>query len=222
MGRRYRSLPPGATGTVPFARPADTVLVFAGAFRVWHGAIHIVTALRELHARGRTDVRCGLYRRRAGTAARAGGSGRIAICVVFTGALAHAQMPACLAACDVGVAPFDSGAHPPLSLGFYWSPLKIFEYMATGLPVVAPAVDRIPELVEHNREGLLYDTAMPSGLPHALEALTDRTLRQRLGRSARTRAVRDYSWSAHCRELEKAIKTVQDSRLAAHDRESGP
>ena len=35
---------------------------------------------------------------------------------------------------------FDIAAHAPLSLGFYWSPLKLFEYMASGLPVVAPAV----------------------------------------------------------------------------------
>ena len=47
-------------------------------------------------------------------------------------------MPACLAAADIGVAPFDVAAHAPLALGFYWSPLKIFEYMAAGLPVVAP------------------------------------------------------------------------------------
>jgi glycosyltransferase involved in cell wall biosynthesis len=132
--------------------------------------------------------------------------------VVFTGALPHAQMPACLAACDIGVAPFDADAHAPLSLGFYWSPLKIFEYMATGLPVVAPALDRIPELVDHNREGLLYDSAMPAGLPHALEALTDRALRERLGHAARERAVREYSWSAHCRALEAAITKVAAAR----------
>jgi glycosyltransferase involved in cell wall biosynthesis len=203
---------PGASGPVPFVRPADTVVVFAGAFRVWHGAIHLVTALRELRARGRTDVGAvfigdgpELPRVREAAAGLDG--------VIFTGALPHAQMPACLAACDIGVAPFDAGAHRPLSLGFYWSPLKIFEYMAAGLPVVAPALDRIPALIAHNREGLLYDTAMPSGLPHALEALTDRTLRERLGRSARTRAVRDYSWQAHCRELELAITRARDSGL---------
>jgi glycosyltransferase involved in cell wall biosynthesis len=198
---------PNAAGGVPFARPADVVVVFAGAFRAWHGAIHIVTALRELHARGRTNIGAvfigdgpELPRVRDAAAGLRG--------VVFLGAVPHAQMPACLAACDIGVAPFDIEAHPPLSLGFYWSPLKIFEYMATGLPVVAPTLDRIPALVGHNREGLLYDSAIPSGLPHALEALADPTLRARLGKSARVRAVREYSWSAHCRALDAAIRGV--------------
>ena len=49
--------------------------------------------------------------------------------VIFAGAVPHDRMPACLAASDIGVAPFDVDAHGPLSLGFYWSPLKIFEYM---------------------------------------------------------------------------------------------
>ena len=211
---------PGASGAVPFDRPAEIVAVFAGAFRAWHGAIHIVTALRELHARGRTNIGAvfigegpELPRVREAAAGLPG--------VVFAGALPHAQMPAVLAACDIGAAPFDSEAHPPLSLGFYWSPLKIFEYMATGLPVVAPALDRIPQLVGHNREGLLYDSAIPTGLPHALEALTDRSLRTRLGRSARERAVREYSWSAHCRALDAAIRTIATERKSTGSTKQG-
>jgi len=196
---------PNAPGAVPFVRPAETVAVFAGAFRNWHGTIHVVTALRELRARGRRDIGAvfigeGPELRHVRDAA-AGLDG-----VIFTGALAHDRLPACLAACDIGVAPFDPDSHPSLSLGFYWSPLKIFEYMAAGLPVVAPAIDRIPTLVGHNSEGLLYDSAIPTGLPHAFEALTDAQLRSRLGRAARERAVRDYSWASHCVKLDAAIK----------------
>jgi glycosyltransferase involved in cell wall biosynthesis len=195
---------PGIEGPVPFDRPADTVAVFSGAFRSWHGTIHVITALRELHARGRKDIGAVLIGEgpeltRVREAAR-GLDG-----IIFTGALPHDQIPACLAACDFGVAPFDPETHPALSLGFYWSPLKVFEYMAAGLPVVAPAIDRIPALVGHNREGLLYDRAIHTGLPHAFEALTDVHLRTRLGRAARERAVRDYSWAEHCRVLEQAM-----------------
>ena len=47
---------PDAPGTPPFERPATTVAIFAGAFRSWHGAINLVRAVRELHARGRSDI----------------------------------------------------------------------------------------------------------------------------------------------------------------------
>ena len=124
---------------------------------------------------------------------------------MFTGAVPHAAMPACLAAADIGVAPFVVSAHGPLALGFYWSPLKLFEYMATGLPVVAPVVDRIPSLVEHGREGLLYDAATPGALAAALERLTDPALRDVLGSAGRARAIREYSWRAHCEALVNAI-----------------
>jgi glycosyltransferase involved in cell wall biosynthesis len=195
---------PGASGPLPFDRPPGTVAVFAGAFRSWHGAVNIVRAIREVRARGREDVSAVLIGEGPELpAVRAEAAGLTG--VVFPGAVAHAMMPACLAACDVGVAPFDITAHRPLSLGFYWSPLKIFEYMSAGLPVVAPSVDRIPSLVTHGREGLLYDPAFPGALASALDRLTDEKLRQSLGRAARERAVREYGWDAHCRALEAAI-----------------
>jgi len=199
---------PNAAGRVPFERPATTVAVFAGAFRSWHGAIHLVRAIRQLHERGRSDIGAVLIGDGPELPAVREAANGLAN-VVFTGPLPHADMPAALAAADIGVAPFDVAAHGPLSLAFYWSPLKIFEYMATGLPVVAPRVDRIPSLVEHRREGLLYDAATPDGLVTALEQLADPTLRRLLGRAAHERAVREYSWRAHCEALSQAIATLR-------------
>jgi glycosyltransferase involved in cell wall biosynthesis len=125
--------------------------------------------------------------------------------VVLTGPVTHDRMPACLASADIGVAPFDVAAHPQLRLGFYWSPLKVFEYMAAGLPVVAPDIDRLRQIVRHEREGLLYDASVPDGLANAIETLRDRNLRCALGSAARSRAESEFSWTAHCRRLEQAI-----------------
>jgi glycosyltransferase involved in cell wall biosynthesis len=197
---------PGAAGPLPFTRPAGVVAVFAGAFRSWHGAINLARAVRLLHSRGRQDI--GAVFIGDGPelpAVRAEAAGLPSI--VFTGAVPHERMPACLAAADIGVAPFDLDAHKPLTLGFYWSPLKIFEYMASGLPVVAPAAGRIPQLVEGGVEGLLYQPGAPvNGLADALERLADRALQRRLGAAARERAVRQYSWRAHCEALDRAMQ----------------
>lgn len=196
---------PGIDGPIPFVRPAATVAVFAGAFRRWHGAVNLAVALRELQARGRRDIGA-VFIGDGPELARVREAAEGLERVVFTGALPHGQMPACLAACDIGVAPFEIRAHAALALGFYWSPLKIFEYMATGLPVVAPGVDRLPSLVEHEREGLLYPPDAAGALASALERLADARLRAELGAAARARAVRDYSWQAHCGWLDAGIR----------------
>ena len=135
--------------------------------------------------------------------------------VTCVGPVAHEAMPACLAAADVGVAPFDVGRHPPLSLGFFWSPLKLFEYMASGLPVVAPAIDRITQLVGDGEEGILYDADDPAALAGAIERLCDPALRRRLGAAARARAVRDYGWDRHCERLAAAIEAALEHRRPA-------
>jgi glycosyltransferase involved in cell wall biosynthesis len=198
---------PDAGGPLPFTRPSGTVAVFAGAFRSWHGASNLVRAIRQLNERrvsGLSAVLIGQGPELASVKVEAAGLQN----VIFPGAVPHDRMPACLAASDIGVAPFDVGAHGPLSLGFYWSPLKIFEYMASGLPVVAPALPRIASLAAHGTEALLYDPSQPGTLADALAALLDAPLRARLGAAARARAEREYGWAAHCRALDAALRKV--------------
>jgi glycosyltransferase involved in cell wall biosynthesis len=181
--------------------------VFAGAFRSWHGVVHLAAALARRHAAG--DHRFGaIFIGDGPERAAVQHAARDVPGVLFTGAIAHDRLAACLAAADIGVAPFDLSRHPPLRLAFYWSPLKIFEYMAVGLPVVAPALPRLRRLIEHGREGLLYDPGDPRGLDSALDVLADPALRRRLGQAARDRVVRDFSWDAHCAALDARLRAL--------------
>ena len=207
---------PDAPGAIPFERKDGEVLaVFVGAFRVWHGAMHLVEAIRQLRERKQVTIRAvligdGPELSRVRRAAE-GIDG-----ISFTGALPHAGVPACLAAADIGVAPFDLQAHPTLAREFHWSPLKIFEYMASGLPVVTPRIERLAHVVREGREGLLYDPTDPRGLALALERLSDATLRARLGAAARTRAVEQFSWKSHCQALDRAMRTARDAHSDRH------
>jgi glycosyltransferase involved in cell wall biosynthesis len=202
---QFRPHPPGAP---PYGRKDGRVLcAFAGAFRSWHGVVQLSATLARLHAAG--DERFGAVFIGDGPERLAAiRAARDVPGVTFTGALPHAALPAALAAADIGVAPFDPARHAPLRLGFYWSPLKIFEYMAVGLPVVAPSLPRLSRLVEHEREGLLYDPADPRGLDRALVTLADPELRRRMGAAARERVVREFSWAAHCATLEARLTAL--------------
>jgi glycosyltransferase involved in cell wall biosynthesis len=199
---------PATGATPPYVRPRGTLVAFAGAFRAWHGAQHLVRAISQLRSKGVADVSAVLI----GTgpewhAARAAAGTTEGI--LFTGPLPHDRMPAALSAADVGAAPFDTGRHASLAIDFYWSPLKVFEYMAAGLPVLAPQIDRLSRLVGHGREGLLYDAADPSALADAILALhLDPERRRALGHAARMRAVTAFSWRAHCDRLSDALETL--------------
>jgi glycosyltransferase involved in cell wall biosynthesis len=201
---------PGLRAPLPFQRPPGLLAVFAGAFRAWHGAIHLVEAIRQLRSQGMQDVSAVFVGR--GPELEAVREAARDLPVVFTGALPHEAVPAVLASADVGVAPFDASRHGPLAIDFYWSPLKVFEYMASGLPVVTPRLPRLARLVDDGREGILYDPSVPGALAAALKDLRDAAVRERMGTAARARVVRDFSWRAHCARLGASL-----AALAPHD-----
>jgi glycosyltransferase involved in cell wall biosynthesis len=91
----------------------------------------------------------------------------------------------------VAVAPY-----PPLEQ-FYFSPLKVYEYLAAGLPVVATRVGELPTALDEGRLGVLVPPGEPVALADALARLRDDPAeRRRLGRAGRDAAVRHHDWTS--------------------------
>jgi glycosyltransferase involved in cell wall biosynthesis len=189
----------------PSARSPQNV-VFMGSFRAWHGVTDFVRAALLLLAQGR-DLRLTLIgdgpERPAAEALAAPYADRF----TFTGAVPYAQIPALLAKADIGVAPFTTAPHPALrAAGFFWSPLKIYEYMAAGLPVVTAAIPPLDEIIRDGQEGALFPEgdlpALAAAIAHLLDAPA---AAQQMGRAARARVVARYSWQRHCEELERIL-----------------
>ncbi len=82
-------------------------------------------------------------------------------------------MPAHLAAMDIAVAPYDV---PP---DFYFSPLKLFEYMAASRPVVAAAIGQIEDCLHDGVTGLLYPPGDVMALAQRIATLVDDPARRR-------------------------------------------
>jgi glycosyltransferase involved in cell wall biosynthesis len=203
---------PGAAGDVPFTKePGETIVIFSGSFRAWHGAVHLVEAIRRLRARGRKDIKAVLIGSGPELASVRKAASRVEGVAVLD-PVPHAKLPPIVAAADVGAAPFDVSVHPALAHEFHWSPLKVYEYMASGLPVVAPYIERLAKIVRDGREALLYDAADPDGLANAIERLSDPVLRSRLGTAARARTEEQFNWRSHCRLLDEAIRAAHARR----------
>jgi glycosyltransferase involved in cell wall biosynthesis len=183
------------------------VVAFVGTLRPWHDPGILVRALGVLRARGVAPqlllVGDGPERGRLEELARGDG---IESMLTFTGAVSHDEVPGYLAAADVAAATY----HP--ETGSYFSPLKLFEYQAAGLPVVAAELGEIPHCVRPGETGLLYQPGDVDSLADALAALIgNRKTAAALGRNGREHVLRHHTWAANARAVAgRAAALVED------------
>jgi len=84
-------------------------------------------------------------------------------------------------------------------------PNTLLEALAAGRPVVASRVAGIPDVVEHDVNGLLVPPGDPAALAGALDRLVrEKATRERLARAARETAVRRLTWEEAARSFEEA------------------
>jgi glycosyltransferase involved in cell wall biosynthesis len=174
------------------------VLGWVGSFRPFHALDQAVDALAGLDDVALLLVGDGPEREAIEARAAARG-----VTVATTGMVTQAELPSHLAAMDAGLvlAPADGA--------FHYSPLKLAEYLAAGLAVVAPDVVTIRSRVTDEDEVLL----VPAGDVHALRDTVirlrdDRDLVARLGAAGRTAAEQRLSWDEQVRRVRDAAARV--------------
>lgn len=114
----------------------------------------------------------------------------------FTGAVPHHEVPGLMASMDVAVAPYTK------QRGFYFSPLKIYEYMAAGLPVVASNIGQIKEIIENGKNGILASPGDSAELALALKMLKrNPDLRKRLGHEAKSTIMKSHTWDKKVKQI---------------------
>ena len=177
----------------------EPVLAFLGHPKPWHGAGRLPGMLAGLHSGGR-DARLLLI---------GGGKGAdrilavaeergVAGAVEVTGPVSASEAAERLVEASVGLAPY------PQERFFYFCPLKVIEYMAAGIPVVAPAQGDIPEIVGDG--GILVPADGEDAFTAAVARLLDEpALRSRLGTAGRRRAFQSFTWDA---VVDRLLRTV--------------
>lgn len=192
--------------------PDRPIAVFLGSFRAWHGVNDFVDAGIKLLEAGE-NLHLLLIGDGPERAAAESRIGRWHERFTFAGSVAHDEVPALLALADVGVAPFNTARHPALrSAGFFWSPLKIYEYMAMSLPVVTANIPPLDVAVRDGQEGALFREGDTDDLAAAIRRVLHAPDRQAIGARARERVVARYSWTRHCQELERILQTIVEER----------
>lgn len=167
----------------------STVLGGTGQFLRWHGLQDLIEQLGPVaEERDLRFLFVGDGPARAETEAAAERLG-IAARVRFTGMQPIDAVPDLLAALDIAVVP-SAAAHA--------SPMKLIEYMAMGLPVVAPDLPSIRAAIEDGRTGRLFPAGdMAAMRATALALLDDPRAAEALGRAAREHVFAELTWDRH-------------------------
>lgn len=163
---------------------------FVGTLKPWHGVPVLIEAFAQMQQRQRNArlLIVGDGPERAMLQDRVNELG-LAEVTHFTGAVAADEIPGLLMAMDVAVAPY-----PPLD-HFYFSPLKVYEYMAAGRAVVASRIGQLRDLIQHEQNGLLCEPGNASDLASQLVRLgADAALCDQLGAAGRKTILCGHTW----------------------------
>ena len=195
--------------SVPAAPAGDYfTLGFVGSLKPWHGLETLMEAFKTLAGES-PDYRLLI----AGDGPQRPWLERymrehaLTSVVELTGAVEKGRIPCLLGRMGVAVAPY-----PKLD-DFYFSPLKLFEYMAAGRAIVASSIGQVAEILQHGRNGLLVRPADTKELAESIRLLRSNTeLRRKLGQTAQREAFAKHGWE---RRVETFLNCVSDVSTAA-------
>jgi glycosyltransferase involved in cell wall biosynthesis len=203
-------LPSEGPGTVARSARQDAppVVAYSGHLYAWKGVDILLDAIARLP--GVRGLVIGGHEREPDLArvrALADALG-IADRVQFTGLVPPSQVAGLLRAADVLVLPNPASA---ISTRFT-SPLKLFEYMAAGRPIVATDLPALREVLRDGQTAVLVTPGDASALAAGIErVVTDARLAERLATAARA-AVDDYTWDRRAERLERLLAGLAGPR----------
>ena len=176
------------------------VIGFIGSFHYWHGVENLIAIVNEI-SRLRDDV--------AFLFVGDGGPLRVQLeklissdhlegRVHLTGLVDHADIPRYLSVMDIVLAPY-----PQLDF-FYYSPVKLFEYLCLGKPVVTTAIGQIAEVGQDGVNGFLCAPGDRDEMIRKIAILVQQPeLRKAMGEKARQTILETYTWEKHAEKLSR-------------------
>ncbi len=213
---------PNGVNVAHFQQPVDTrqvrtefglgdapTIMFVGGFQMWHGLDKLLEAVAVLKnvlpqvrlllvgdGPARPFVEDNIYRL------------NLEKYVTITGFLPHAKIPELLAVADVVTVPY-----PKLPQEMWFSPLKLYEYMAAGKAIVASSAGQIKNVIRHNENGLLVAPGAVADLADAcLHLLQNEAERTRLGQNAQQEAEKEHAWARQIERLEQVYEAALRGR----------
>lgn len=194
---------------------SDTFNVgFVGSLRPWHAVHDLIEAYDKLQEGSHVDncelMLIGDGPLREPLAKQAANlPNSVQSQIRFAGAVPSVNIPSVLQAMDLAVAPYGPEG------SCYFSPLKLFEYMAAGLPIVAARTGQMKEIINDGENGLLYTPGSSDDLAEKLDWLRcNPVIAAQMGRRAREVAISQHSWRSRVKTILSRLGVDQPATLS--------
>jgi glycosyltransferase involved in cell wall biosynthesis len=177
---------------------SPAVVGYSGHLYPWKGVDLLLDALAELP--GVEGIIVGGHPGESDLARLRGRADELGLTprVTFTGMVRPREVAARLDAADVLVLPNPATAASER----YTSPLKLFEYLAMGRPIVASDLPAFREIVRHGDNAVLFEAGNASALAAAVRAVVGDPARAESMARRAFETARDYSWDARAERLD--------------------
>jgi glycosyltransferase involved in cell wall biosynthesis len=120
--------------------------------------------------------------------------------IQFVDRVPNYDVPLWIRACDVVTIPWPWNEFS----AYFTSPMKLFEYMASGVPIVATDLPAIKEILGHGENAWLVKPGNPSALAEGIkEVLSQLHIAKKISEQARG-DVKNYTWRARALTILKA------------------
>jgi glycosyltransferase involved in cell wall biosynthesis len=121
--------------------------------------------------------------------------------VTFTGRVPYEDVPEYAGAMDVCVIP---------DATWYGAPTKLFEYAASGKPVIAPRVEPIREIIRDGENGLLSEVGDVGSLTEKIMIVAQNPgLGARLGAKLHKGIMQDHTWERNTAKLIEIFESIK-------------
>lgn len=125
--------------------------------------------------------------------------------ILYLGRVSYQAMPTYMAFADVGLCIYHKIDFYPK---FYFSPLKLFDYMASGLPVIGNDIGQIKYILEENRNGLLTDGSIDDIAEKIHYLKNNKAIASDMGMRSREAVVKKYNWERVTTEIENLLNEL--------------
>jgi glycosyltransferase involved in cell wall biosynthesis len=127
--------------------------------------------------------------------------------IVYVGRIPYTEIPRYIASADVGLCIYEDINFYDK---FYFSPLKLYDYMSCSLPVIGSNVGQIKYIIENYKNGLLVNNSIDDIINKILYLKNNRDIGNKMGERGRQAIISRYNWDNIVNNTERIMFDVYD------------